>query len=69
MIKLKRQKGDNLKVSGAVCVCVCVREREREGASADTTEEISTGDKEKKFIHPFPTTLPLTVYLQVICLV
>ena len=67
MIKLKRQKGDNLKVSGGVCVCE--REREGEGASADTTEEISTGDKEKKFIHPFPTTLPLTVYLQVICLV
>ena len=67
MIKLKRQKGDNLKVSGGVCVWE--REREREGASADTTEEISTGDKEKKFIHPFPTTLPLTVYLQVICLV
>jgi len=64
MIKLKRQKGDNLKASNGVCVCVWERER----VSADTTEEISTGDR-KKFIHLFPTTLPLIAYLQVICLV
>ena len=45
MIRLKRQKGDNLKASDGVCVCVCVWERER--VSADTTEEISTGAEKK----------------------
>ena len=51
MIKLKRQKGDNLKVSGAVCVCEREREREREQVLTPLRKFPQGIKKKNSFIH------------------